>query len=1289
MSTRWVFVAMLLLAGRAAWAADAPAGEVNVALRKWGLATARASSIYGPGYEADNVLDGRWRVRETDKWNSAANALPHWLIIDLGRETTINRIVIRHEGVIGQGDQYNTSDFRLQRGAGADGPWTDLVEPVRNNHQDVTTHTFPPARTRYVRLFIEKGEQSANVFGRILEVEVYAPVGTLPGPLVALDWASPRRYRKVGNDLQQLAAAEMAAAPGMAKASGLRLEVNGAPAADLADWNGAGTREFWAPVKPAGVEVSLTAAGANGRTAVARRKLFPAGGDYFCNGGTIGIISSSHQDYAWMDNPQACIGYRDTACITPALEMMAKDKNYCFVMENMINLREYLERHPDRRDEIAKLTREGRLEWGATYNQPYEALLSGEELVRETYFGRRWLRKTLPGCDARVAFNPDVPGRSLQMQQILSKAGIPYLVISRYHQGIYHWNSPDGTGVIAYTPGHYCNDSGLLNAAPAAAVPAISRRLDQQGAYYRKREIPPALCLYNSVDFSRPTDFNPLITLWNAPRPGDDNLLAPPKMQYSSAKGWFDAIARGAQHLDTICGERPDVWMYIGGPTHHWAIAAKREAAELLPAAETFQTVRAWLDGSFSKYPAQRLSEAWRAEILPDHGWGGKDGYITDILFKNTSEFARDEGRQILDDAARDIAGRVKTNPARGKPVVCFNALSWKRSDPVVVDLPDERPYSVLDPTGKEVRSQITTAEEPDEVNVAAASAGAKATADSSAGPAFGPEKAIDGQWSRLDTDRWVSGPGAGPHWLVVDFGRPRTVHRVVIRHEGSLGAFRDEEAFNTSDFQLQSGDGPDGPWADLLPPVAGNKDVLTTHDFPARTFRYLRLLVTKGGAKEGEPARIFEILAYEKNTAKRRKLLFTAQDVPSVGYKTYTLAAGKASPPAKSGPWRNVYENAFYRIELAPGGIRQIRDKALGRDLLATDKFLGGEVFTMQSVGNGAGEFGAVQQPTMEGFDKLSLHKPAWKLLESGPVRTVFALEQPLPDCTVQERVALYNQVKRIDFEVSLLQWNGRKWREFRMALPLNMPKGKVAYEVPMGVVEIGKDELPTTGGLAYGSLNYYEKCADIRPREVQRFVSASDDRAGVTLSSCVAVFDYRDPTPNPVSYPVLQPVLLASRKSCHGEGNWYLQPGDHFYRFSLTSHAPGWRNGYRTALQACAPLLPVLAAGGAGSSGRPPARTGSLPAERSFLSFSAGNVLLSTLKKSEDDDSAVLRCYDMEGKDSRPAIRAFVPFARAEHTNIIEEDGKPLPVAGGALRLPVGHHAIETVKLTAGKGG
>ncbi len=844
-------------------------------------------------------------------------------------------------------------------------------------------------------------------------------------------------------------------------------------------------------------------------------------------GPTIHIISSSHQDIAWMNSPEACIEYRDTHCITPALEMMAKNPSYCFVMENMLNLMEYLERHPERRDEIYRFTREGRLEWGATFNQPYESLLSGEQLIRQTYFGRRWLKKNFPGCDARVYFNPDVPARSLQIQQILAKAGIPFMIISRYHKGFYRWASPDGSSVVAYSPGHYTNASSILSAGPAEAVRALEDSLAEWNAEYTKRRLSPEFPLLHSVDFSQPTDFGFLIKAWNSRRlSAEGSPLS--RMAYSSARRFFEALVQPDADFKTVIGERPNLWLYIHGPTHHWAITAQREASVLLPAAEIFSTISALLEGSFKNYPAAELTEAWQAAIYPDHGWGGKEGQITDRLFRKKYDFARDEGRKKLQNALLSIASRVDTKSSRGIPVVVFNGLSWRRSDPVRIFLDDiTLPWCVRDAAGQKMPSQI------------------------------------------IDSP---ARPQAGKAWLE-----------------------------------------------------------------------------------------------------------FIASDVPPLGYKTFYLSEAKEFSPDPVTPIYPVdhYENEFYRIELAPGGINRIYDKELGRDILRTEKFLGFEIFTMRSIGNGAGEFGRVQQPTMEGFDKLSRCGAKWAFdpLESGPLKAVFRLKQKLDDCTVEEKISVFNTIKRIDCEVSILDWDGTPYREFRLAVPVKALRGNVAYEVPMGVVEVGRSEIPGTGGPAYGNLNYDELCAEIRPREVQNFLSAGGADFGVTLTTSVAVNDYLDPTPNAVDYPILQPVLLASRRSCHGEGNWYLQEGDHHYRFSLTSHRGGWRNGYKKGIQPNSPLFPVVNPGQAAE--------GPLAEEKSFFSVSAPNVLVSTIKKCENDDSVIVRLFDIEGKDATVNLAAFLPVAGAEFVNLIEEAGRAIPRQDQHLKTEIGHHAIETLKL------
>ena len=284
---------------------------------------------------------------------------------------------------------------------------------------------------------------------------------------------------------------------------------------------------------------------------------------------------------------------------------------------------------------------------------------------------------------------------------------------------------------------------------------------------------------------------------------------------------------------------------------------------------------------------------------------------------------------------------------------------------------------------------------------------------------------------------------------------------------------------------------------------------------------------------------------------------LFVAEKVPSVGYKTYYLEKGK--PGAVTNDYKNdshTYENGYYKAEFADGGIKSLYDKELSVNLLKTEKFLGAELFTMQSVGNGAGEFTDVQQPTMEGFEKMSQYGQQWSLVSDGPLRDVYEFRKEINNVTVLQQLIFYKTIKRIDVHIELNGFDGERYREFRLAFPVNQAKSEVAYEVPMGVVRIGKDEIAGAAGFSKASQIYDTPCSQVHPREVQDWFSASDGTNGITISSDVAVFDWIDPTSNPAGYAILQPVLLASRKSCHGEGNYYLQPGDHNYTFSIYSH-------------------------------------------------------------------------------------------------------------------------------------
>ena len=232
-------------------------------------------------------------------------------------------------------------------------------------------------------------------------------------------------------------------------------------------------------------------------------------------------------------------------------------------------------------------------------------------------------------------------------------------------------------------------------------------------------------------------------------------------------------------------------------------------------------------------------------------------------------------------------------------------------------------------------------------------------------------------------------------------------------------------------------------------------------------------------------------------------------------------------------------------------------------------------------------------------------------------------------------------------------------------------MNDSKITYDVPMGVVTIGKDELNTSpGGWAWGG-TYRQMPKEINPREIENFISASNQAFGLTMSTNLAVADWIDPTRESVSYPVLQGILLSSHKSCHGEGNWYHQKGSHHFKLSITSHVPGWENGYHFGVEGNHPLSSIL---------KEKPQKGSLPEGLSFVSVSSPFVRVTTLKKNDSDNSLIIRMVEMEGIDQKIELRLFAPVRNLLKTNLIEEGDADTGQSGKILNLNIGRRRRST---------
>jgi alpha-mannosidase len=836
--------------------------------------------------------------------------------------------------------------------------------------------------------------------------------------------------------------------------------------------------------------------------------------------GKMHIMASSHQDIAWMDSPQACVEDRDNLLITPALKILEENPNYYNDMEDILILREYLGRHPEKKKLIHQLTSEGRLTWGASYMQPYEEMYFGEALIRQFYLGRKWFKKEFAGCDARIYWNVDVPGRTLQMPQILSKSGVDYMIISRHDKGLFHWGAPDGSKILTYSPGHYYNSYVNLKKGFFESIRHFSELADFWGQYYGDHTVNPVVPILSDADMAVPDSYFDYIETWNSLK---DSSLRLPELVHSTAEKFLDEAVATNVSFPTIHGERPAVWLYIHGPSHVEALTAGRSAGRLLPVAEKMACFSSMVSGDWSQYPSEKLNHAWESAIYPDHGWGGKNGEITDQTFLDKFREADQIAKSIIEKSTGELAGSIDFS-GKGIPLVVFNSLTWERSDPVeiLLNIPDKtfKAISLIDENGKPVSFQL------------------------------------------------------------------------------------------------------------------------------------------KG-----------EVEYFSSGYFKSAEIVFISEKIPSLGFKTYYVVSGrKMANSAVSIPLADVFDTPYYRVRFGVGGIESLYDKELRRELLNTDQFKGGSLFSMHSFGNGAGEFSDIQQPDMEEFEMCDMG-PVWSLIENGPVRIVIRSSAKMNHNDATITFTFYQGLKRVDVKVDLVNWDGTAYREFRLAFPARMQSPEISYEVPFGVVRVGKDELAQPAGERYTT-----PCKDVHPRGINNWISANDSDFGLTISSSVAVWDYVNMTNLSTDAILLQPILLASRQSCHGEGPLYHQRGSHSMEFSLFSHSPGWKNGYHKALQANEKLITVF---------NPVKKSSILPEQISFLSVDASGAIVSTVKKVEDDNGIIVRLYDQEGMDKNVRIQLFRNPVSGEHTNLIEEDGKPIKIEPFGAVIKLGHHAIETLKF------
>jgi alpha-mannosidase len=406
-----------------------------------------------------------------------------------------------------------------------------------------------------------------------------------------------------------------------------------------------------------------------------------------------------------------------------------------------------------------------------------------------------------------------------------------------------------------------------------------------------------------------------------------------------------------------------------------------------------------------------------------------------------------------------------------------------------------------------------------------------------------------------------------------------------------------------------------------------------------------------------GKPAQ-FQLLGLDRETLRTTFLLLAK--TPSLGYQTYFVRAANATPVVHSTlkAYSDTLENEFLRVKIdsQTGCMTSLFDKRSGTEALApAETDTGGPKTSV--CGNLLQAF--VDKPKQ--WDAWNIdadfEKQHWdlnkadevKLVESGPLRAIIQVKNHFQNSTFVRDIILYASVPRVDVKMTV-EWH-EKHILLKVAFPLSAHSDKAAFEIPFGSVE-----RPTTRNTP-AELAQFEVPA-------QRWADVSDSKHGLSLlNDCKYGYDAKGN--------VLRLSLLRSPE-------WpdpHADEGHHEFTYSVYPHGGGWkealtiRRGYELNYKLIS--LPF---------GR---HQGSLSPEHSFLQVQPDNVIVTALKRAEDENSLVLRFYEWAGKEGEVTIQLPPGAESAAETDLMEKPMGTLTVQNAAVSLHTKPYEIKTIKV------
>ena len=434
--------------------------------------------------------------------------------------------------------------------------------------------------------------------------------------------------------------------------------------------------------------------------------------DYCGHDDTIATcIGHTHIDVAWLWTI-AQTREKSARSFSTVLRLMEEYPEYEFMSSQPRLYKNVKEDHPEVYEKIKQRVKENRWEpEGAMWVEPDCNVPSGESLVRQLLFGRRFFKEEFD-VDCKILWLPDVFGYNAQLPQILKRSGVDYFMtikigwnqFNKLPYDTFDWEGIDGSKVFAHLitmqdpyqekRRHDTTYNGLLY--PGAVMKAWDR-------YQQKALNEDILVSFGYGDGGG----GPSREMLENARRLNAGIPGCPKVEIGKSKPYFDRLhekVKDNKYLPTWVGE-----LYLEYHRGTYTSMGKNKRynrkCELLYQDLEFFSV--WASKYGYVYPQDRINRNWETiltnqfhDILPGSS-------IKEVYDDSTRDYEEviQEGTAMLDGALDALASHVE---AKEGSLVVFNTLSTERNDMVIFDIPEGMANPcVMDNDGELIPCQV------------------------------------------------------------------------------------------------------------------------------------------------------------------------------------------------------------------------------------------------------------------------------------------------------------------------------------------------------------------------------------------------------------------------------------------------------------------------------------------------------------------------------------------------------------------------------------------------------